>query len=537
MSQLTDNIITNGAVHSELALAAYATLSPGMPKAVILKNLQNADMTEAQATAFTDKYTVVAQFDGDRGGSLTVFEDNVSHERILSVRGTNDPLDWVNNGIYTVTGYNAQLNELSDQVQAWIAQGILPQQFEVDGHSAGGFTAIALTQLFPNNITQAYVYNSPGTGGIWGNIAQALGFSTPDSKVTSFGTAGGISLIAGLGSTAGETQVFVNCGSNYSHSMPNLNNGMQTALLNFQNFLNTLPADDKDTITQQLPDFRDFYIQGGSSVMNAKAGDQRAFMLGGDKSDNLYGGKSNDYLAGGANNDTLTGGKGDDTLYGGTGNDFYMYNIGDGNDTIVDCDNKGRIFITRDADTFISINTLYSSGNNSWTDATGKIHLVHGTDWRLLFEDGGSINLGETFQSGDFGIHLQESLSITTTKTISGDLTPTNPTNPQYDALGNVITDPNTPAPNRSDIIYDSDGNDRIMGNGGNDAIGSFHGGNDIIEGGTGNDVVLDNSGNNQLFGETYGDMTTLVNAGETAVSINAKGELVSAGDGNDFVY
>ncbi|MFA7061841.1 MAG: calcium-binding protein, partial [Pedobacter sp.] len=54
---------------------------------------------------------------------------------------------------------------------------------------------------------------------------------------------------------------------------------------------------------------------------------------------------------------------------------------------------------------------------------------------------------------------------------------------------------------------------------------------------GTGNDVVLDNSGNNQLFGETYGDMTTLVNAGETAVSINAKGDLVSAGGGNDFVY
>jgi len=43
--------------------------------------------------------------------------------------------------------------------------------------------------------------------------------------------------------------------------------------------------------------------------------------------------------------------------------------------------------------------------------------------------------------------------------------------------------------------------------------------------------------GNNQLFGENYGEMATLVNAGETADSINEKGDLLSAGSGIDQLY
>jgi len=51
------DIITSGALHSELALAAYATLSSNMLKADIIKNLRKqSNMTEAQATAFADKY-------------------------------------------------------------------------------------------------------------------------------------------------------------------------------------------------------------------------------------------------------------------------------------------------------------------------------------------------------------------------------------------------------------------------------------------------------------------------------------------------
>jgi Ca2+-binding RTX toxin-like protein len=54
----------------------------------------------------------------------------------------------------------------------------------------------------------------------------------------------------------------------------------------------------------------------------------------------LLGGVGNDTLKGEAGNDTLIGGAGSDRLEGGAGNDIYKWNIGDGNDLIVD--NSGQ---------------------------------------------------------------------------------------------------------------------------------------------------------------------------------------------------
>ena len=65
--------------------------------------------------------------------------------------------------------------------------------------------------------------------------------------------------------------------------------------------------------------------------------------LGGN--DNLYGSKSNDKLYGGAGNDRISGGEGDDLIVGGTGDDYldgyygndtYVFNKGDGSDTVYD---------------------------------------------------------------------------------------------------------------------------------------------------------------------------------------------------------
>ncbi|MBQ9527290.1 MAG: hypothetical protein IJR68_06735, partial [Fretibacterium sp.] len=50
--------------------------------------------------------------------------------------------------------------------------------------------------------------------------------------------------------------------------------------------------------------------------------------------DRLDGGAGNDKLYGHGGDDVLTGGKGDDYLEGGRGNDAYVYNKGDGDDTI-----------------------------------------------------------------------------------------------------------------------------------------------------------------------------------------------------------
>ncbi|MES0884463.1 DUF4214 domain-containing protein, partial [Roseibium sp. SCP14] len=52
--------------------------------------------------------------------------------------------------------------------------------------------------------------------------------------------------------------------------------------------------------------------------------------------DALFGRAGNDTLGGSSNTDILVGGTGNDTLNGGAGDDIYVYNRGDGNDTIND---------------------------------------------------------------------------------------------------------------------------------------------------------------------------------------------------------
>ena len=52
--------------------------------------------------------------------------------------------------------------------------------------------------------------------------------------------------------------------------------------------------------------------------------------------DILVGGAGKDFLYGNAGNDTLEGKEGDDYLDGGRGDDTYVWNLGDGNDTIYD---------------------------------------------------------------------------------------------------------------------------------------------------------------------------------------------------------
>ncbi|MBW8290435.1 calcium-binding protein, partial [Chromobacterium subtsugae] len=53
--------------------------------------------------------------------------------------------------------------------------------------------------------------------------------------------------------------------------------------------------------------------------------------------DTLRGGAGNDVLIGSGDETTLEGGKGDDTLHGGSrSKDTYVFNLGDGNDLVID---------------------------------------------------------------------------------------------------------------------------------------------------------------------------------------------------------
>ncbi|EEP0993008.1 calcium-binding protein, partial [Salmonella enterica] len=81
-------------------------------------------------------------------------------------------------------------------------------------------------------------------------------------------------------------------------------------------------TDGADTLTGTSGD-DELYGLAGNDVLNGQAGN-----------DTLYGGEGNDTLNGGDGDDILAGGAGNDILRGGAGNDIYLFNRGDGQDTL-----------------------------------------------------------------------------------------------------------------------------------------------------------------------------------------------------------
>jgi len=268
------------------------------------------------------------------------------------------------------------------------------------------------------------------------------------------------------------------------------------------------------------------------------------------------------------------------TVHGGNGNDrIFVTNNGShqaelvlegggGNDTYDIASGIGNLTILDDGENFISwggrrLAAFYKDGDEDiWKTFDGKQQVSHCSPWKITFEDGTTITLEEGSSPDDFGINLIDAPDDpSTTLTTTGDLAPIDfdPNTPgvqiQYDALGNIITDPNTPEPDRADTLYDSTGNDSIVGGGGNDQILAENGGDDWLKGGSGNDGIVAGSGHDileggtgadllfggtdddRLFAEDMGEMSDLVEAGETAVGITGQGDLLSGGEGNDFLY
>ena len=122
--------------------------------------------------------------------------------------------------------------------------------------------------------------------------------------------------------------------------------------------------------------------------------------LGGN--DNLYGSKSNDKLYGGAGNDRISGGEGDDLIVGGAGDDYldgyygndtYIFNKGDGSDTVYDADGKDdKIVLGYDSQDIM----FERFGNNLRLRITGSTDSVTIDSWYASSNDRYKI---ETFKS------------------------------------------------------------------------------------------------------------------------------------------
>lgn len=267
-------------------------------------------------------------------------------------------------------------------------------------------------------------------------------------------------------------------------------------------------------------------------------------LIGEGGNDTLIGGKGDDVLLGGAGNDSLEGGPGADTLIGGTGLDTYLWRLGEtpADDTIIDEDGQGRFAFTDSTGKLTVIGGTFvkdPTDPNRWVDlATQEIFLTHNSPWTIVLPDNSTINLGETFDDGDFGIDLVDDLATpdtpeepVTTLTIQGDLRlkdfDPDPEIVEYrrDALDNWITD-GTPEPDRVDDLRDSAGNDTILAGGGNDVVLAQSGGDDFIDAGAGNDLVEAGAGADYILG----------GAGNDLLWAGAGADFLDGGDGNDYV-
>lgn len=79
----------------------------------------------------------------------------------------------------------------------------------------------------------------------------------------------------------------------------------------------------------------ELYGGDGDDTLISGDDDQSNILDGGDGNDQLFAGAGSDILRGGKGDDTLFGSEGDDRLEGGAGDDTYIYNRGDGSDTIL----------------------------------------------------------------------------------------------------------------------------------------------------------------------------------------------------------
>jgi len=281
-------------------------------------------------------------------------------------------------------------------------------------------------------------------------------------------------------------------------------------------------------------------------------------------SDNLLG----DRLYGGRAPDALTGGKGNDYLEGGAGTDLYKYSAAesgnDGDDEIRDTDGKGVLrYSYGAAQSKVIGGAALQISATQWQSADSRfVYTRTGNDLLVAIngDAGGSLLLRD-FRDGDFGIRLLSSPADRAADNfIYGDLEPidfdldTPEVQTRTDALGNVIVDPDTPAPGRVDTLLDSTGSDWIDGGGGNDLIAATRGGgdrvvggagrdriqtgggDDIVEGGSGDDIAQGGAGDDRIYGRDKVATDLAITAGETAASFAVQGELLSGDGGNDLL-
>jgi Ca2+-binding RTX toxin-like protein len=197
----------------------------------------------------------------------------------------------------------------------------------------------------------------------------------------------------------------------------------------------------------------------------------------------IGGGAGDDWIRGDGGNDTLTGGLGNDYISGGGGDDVYLFNLGDGQDTIAEIDESGSGVDRLQFGAGISAADVQVSQADDGYDfvlkiagTTDQVTINHGNAWywesrvdEVRFADGTSWGINDL---------------LARVATPNGDWIRGN-----YEA----------------NTLSGGGGDDWIRGDAGNDTL-SGGAGNDSVYGGPNDDVYLFNLGDGQDTISEYGE-------------------------------
>jgi len=207
------------------------------------------------------------------------------------------------------------------------------------------------------------------------------------------------------------------------------------------------------------------------------------------QNDFLYAGAGNDTVYGYSGSDTIIGGLGNDTLEGGSYSDTYLYDLGDGNDTIVENYSNGSADNLILGSGILESDVIVTRGTSDLNEAT------------LTFSDGGSILLKYQFQSIthsgveliEFADGTQWNRSALQAKYFeSFDYSLENTIYGFGDAAGDTID-----AGAGNDTVYGYSGTDTIRGGAGDDYLdGGKYSDTYLYDLGDGNDTIVENYSN-----------------------------------------
>ncbi|MCG3169419.1 MAG: hypothetical protein CALGDGBN_00937 [Pseudomonadales bacterium] len=291
--------------------------------------------------------------------------------------------------------------------------------------------------------------------------------------------------------------------------------------------------------------------QGGADTLRGHDGHD--WLDGGAGADELFGGAGDDTLFGGSGADTLEGGTGSDLLAGGSGADSYRIAAGGGG-RVMDADDGGdRVLFGTLALAGLDYEELAPRSGVFRDRADHGIVLARIGESLYLTQGAGdsarSLMLANWDEAGgNFGIALPgegafeqpERADPETQRSFLGDFAPSD-ADPEeegvqieYDALGNVVVDPEAPEV-RDDLLFGTIANDSIDARAGDNVVYA-RAGDDIAIAGEGEDLLHGDAGDDHLLAGA-GQDTLVGGIGADWLEGGDDTDLLDGGDGNDLLY